>query len=75
VVLEDLLPQSVPKHPEGLANGMAALLPLRSGPQEIGQLVPGYRGIPAGHIDKKSQRLSHGKGNQIAVPIDDFGRA
>ena len=75
MVLEDLFPQSVPNHPEGLANGMASLLPLCSGPQQIGQLVSRYRGTMACHIDKKSQRLPHGKGNQIAVPIDDFGRA
>jgi hypothetical protein len=54
---------------------MAALVPFRSGPQQIGQIVSGYRRTLACHIDEQSQRFPQGEGNRIAVPIEDFGRA
>jgi hypothetical protein len=73
--LEEILSESGPQDPEGLADGVPTVMAICIGPEEIGQIVPGNRGIAASDVNEECQRLPEREGNRFTRAIQELRRA
>jgi hypothetical protein len=70
---QGLEPQGVLENPEGLADRVPPFLAAGFGPEEGRHLVSGDRFAFAGNIDQDSHWLALGKGDRIAILVQDLG--